>query len=272
MDGTCAKRAGRHDADDAAERTGALTLFSRDMITPDGHGKGFTKTVLDPLRYGGQNDDPSESSGILRRYMPSHVRVLDVGCGVGTVTKIVNGGKNNEVIGIEPDPDRAATAKAEGLNVVCGILDEAFFVEHGTFDVIVFADVLEHLVDPAGMLALASKGLRPNGRILISVPNVAHWSMRWYILLGRFNYTDTGIRDATHLRWFTHKTLRQLLDSCGFEIEQMQQSAGTFLMEYYRMPWKLIPAFVRFRLIRRATRWTPYLFGCQHVVMARRKG
>jgi 2-polyprenyl-3-methyl-5-hydroxy-6-metoxy-1,4-benzoquinol methylase len=187
------------------------------------------------------------------------------------VTEIVNRGKNNDVHGIEPDPVRAAAARARGFQVVCGILDDAYFTEHGSFDVIMFTDVLEHVPDPAALLDLALRGLRPAGRILISVPNVAHWSMRWYVLTGRFDATDTGIRDATHLRWFTLKTLQGMLNSRGLEIEKLAHSAGTFLTEYYRMPWKVIPRSFRFGFVKMATRVAPLLFGCQHVVMARRK-
>ena len=242
------------------------------MKTPDGHGSGFTQTALDPLRYGGQVEQAWETTGILRSFMPSGVRVLDVGCGLGGVTNIINREKNNEVCGIEPDAIRAEAARKAGIDVTCGFLTAAYFEEHGSFDVIMFTDVLEHVPDPAALLDLALTGLRPKGRLLISVPNVAHWTMRWYLFTGRFDYTETGIRDATHLRWFTRKTLEAMLHSRGLEVERIQHSAGTFLTEYYRMPWKAVPRTLRFGFIKRMARLTPLLFGCQHLVMAKRKG
>ncbi len=240
--------------------------------SPDSHGTGLTTTKLDPFRYGGQKADRFESPGILNRFMPARVRVLDVGCGVGSVTRIANANKANEVVGIEPDPERAACARTEGLDVTCGLLDSDFFAQRGSFDVVVFADVLEHVANPAELLRLALAGLRPGGKILISVPNVAHWTVRFHLLFGRFDYTDTGIFDATHLRWFTKKTLLGMLESCGLEAEQIRHSAGTFVKEYRKFPWKLLPPFLRYRLIRACVLAFPLLFGCQHVVMARRKG
>lgn len=168
---------------------------------PDAHGAGLVVGRLDPLRYSGQSDDPTEVPGMLRALMPELVRVLDVGCGTGSVTAVANGGKGNDVLAIEPDADRSAVARERGIEVFCGFLDEEFIARKGPFDVIVFSDVLEHLPSPDAMLKLAISGLRPGGIILASVPNVAHWSVRLNLLFGRFNYTETGLCDATHLRW-----------------------------------------------------------------------
>lgn len=241
------------------------------MNTPDTHATGLTGAIIDPLRYDGHTDDPHEVAGLLRSLMPEGVRVLDVGCGTGSVSTIVNRGKGNEVHGVEPDPARAEVARGRGLEVVCGYLTEEFFVSHGLFDVVMFADVLEHLADPAGMLALATSGLRPGGLVLISVPNVAHWSIRLDLLRGRFDYTDCGIRDATHLRWFTRKTLEHLLYTQGLEILEMKQSAGTGLSDYWwRRPWKWMPIRTREKFLHSCARRMPLLFGCQHIVKARK--
>src|SRR5262245_42234591 len=82
-------------------------------------------------------------------------------------------------------------------------VSEEFLREHGRFDTIVLADVIEHLPDPAEMVSLLKQGLVPDGSIVASVPNVAHWFVRIDLLRGSFNYQEMGIMDATHLRWFT---------------------------------------------------------------------
>jgi methionine biosynthesis protein MetW len=238
--------------------------------SPDRHAQGLLQKAVDPLRYDGQSDDPHEVVGILRSFMPSGAHVLDVGCGTGSVTLLANRGKNNKVCGIEPDELRATVAKLRGIDVFCGRLTEEYLAEREKFDVILFADVLEHVAEPSRLLGLAAKGLKQDGIALISVPNVAHWSVRLDIMRGRFDYTDVGILDATHLRWFTSKTIQTLVRSQGFDIVAIKQTAGVDLPEHGgRRPWKWMPHRARRAIIRNLTRAMPLLFGCQHVVKAR---
>jgi methionine biosynthesis protein MetW len=238
------------------------------VSTPDQHGEGLLQTAIDPLRYDGHTDDPGEVAGILRRCMPSNVKVLDVGCGTGSVTQIVNRDKNNDVYGIEPDAARASIASSRGIRASREYLTKEFFDVNGTFDVVVFADVLEHLASPAELLSLAASGLRPNGCILISVPNVAHWSVRLALLLGRFNYAPTGIMDSTHLRWFTERTIISLCRSCELQIKSISQTAGADLPVYGRKPFAWLPGQLKRRIVRGGTRMFPRLIGCQHIVVA----
>ncbi len=237
--------------------------------SPDRHGDGLLGQSLEALRYDGHADDPFEVTGIMHDLMPSDVRVLDVGCGAGAVTLIANRGRNNTVLAIEPDVERAAVARERGLTVHGGLLDEAFLAEHGDFDVVMSSDVIEHLPAPAGMLQLMARALRPGGLLLISVPNVAHWSVRLNLLFGRFDYEPVGIMDATHLRWFTAKTIADLVERSGFEVLEMRVTAGIGLPVYYRGLTGRIPGRFKPRLVRFLTRALPRLFGAQHVVKAR---
>jgi methionine biosynthesis protein MetW len=205
----------------------------------------------------------------MQSMMPDRVRVLDVGCGTGSVTTIANRGKNNIVHGIEPDVARVKIARSRGIEVFEGHFTDDYFVGREKFDVIVFADVLEHVAEPAELLRVARKGLMPDGILLVSVPNVAHWSVRINLLLGRFDYTDMGIMDATHLRWFTAKTISELLTRTGFEILECKQTAGVDLIEYRNRPFTWMPRRFRRSVIRRLTVAMPRLFGCQHVLKAR---
>jgi len=86
------------------------------------------------------------------------------------------------------------------------------------FDSVLLLDVLEHLRDPEGLLALCRTVLMPSGSVIVSVPNVANLIVRLSLLVGRFDYADRGILDRTHLRFFTRKSARRLLQQAGFEI------------------------------------------------------
>jgi hypothetical protein len=130
-------------------------------------------------------------------------------------------------------------------------------------------DVLEHVADPVELLTLARSALRPGGRIIVSVPNVAHCTFRAKLLFGRFDYRPTGIMDATHLRWFTAKTIASVVSSAGFSIEKQDVARGNWMPVYReRAPWKWLSPKRRRSLINRLCRWRPGLFGCQHVLCA----
>lgn len=153
------------------------------------------------------------------QYVGRDKKVLDVGCGSGYLGEAF---KENGcyVVGIESDCDRAKIAQ--------GILDTLIIndVENiGSlsfpdyfFDVIIFADVLEHLKRPDTVLIQLKKYLNKNGYIVISVPNIARIDMRLKLFFGNFNYENGGIVDKTHLRFFTKKTACKLLKECGYSI------------------------------------------------------
>jgi 2-polyprenyl-3-methyl-5-hydroxy-6-metoxy-1,4-benzoquinol methylase len=247
---------------------GTLVTFL-DTNTPDAHGAGLTVRQLEPLRYDGHTDDPCEVAGKLRQLMPERVYVLDVGCGTGSVTAIVNRDKSNRVKAIEPDSDRAAVAKSRGIDTACTILDKNFINHNGPFDVIMFADVLEHLASPADILKLAIGGLKTGGLILVSVPNAAHWSLRLKLLFGHFDYTETGLCDSTHLRWFTQRTIEQLLRTHGLEIVDIQYTAGLSLEVYRSRYFRVIPYRILRKTVHILTRYLPRLLACQFVLKAR---
>jgi 2-polyprenyl-3-methyl-5-hydroxy-6-metoxy-1,4-benzoquinol methylase len=144
--------------------------------------------------------------------------VLDVGAGEGAFAKEMQE-RGCKVVALEVDPARAAAARARGLEVSEKNLETADLEDLGTFDIIVCADVLEHLTDPAKVLARLKGLLAPGGRVLATIPNVAHYGVRLRLLAGRFEYTETGIMDRTHLRFFTRASAKRLFEEAGFHVE-----------------------------------------------------
>jgi len=152
------------------------------------------------------------------------VRVLEVGCSSGYFTELLRN-HGMWVYGVEPyEPAaREARPKLDGLFV--GTI-EKFLEEHqavaGTFDFIVFGDVLEHLSSPEAVLRQVSVLLSPHGYIVASVPNVTHYSVRTMLLEGQWHYRRYGIMDNTHLRFFSRIGLRKMLASAGLGIEELR--------------------------------------------------
>jgi methionine biosynthesis protein MetW len=237
--------------------------------SPDASAGGMLDAAPNPLRYDGIFREPDEITDCLCRLIPRGARLLDIGCGTGVITHVLASEHDCRIVGFEPDAARAELARARGLDIRSefATLDAVSRLEK--FDVVLFADVLEHTPQPAELLKVAAAALKPGGCVVVSVPNVAHWSVRLNLLFGRFNFADTGIMDATHLRWFTRRTLLELLSRSGFRIEAHATTAGTWQNCYRRMPLRLIPTRLRSPLVRVANRLMPRLFGCQHVVRAK---
>jgi len=154
---------------------------------------------------------------IVSRLRPGE-RVLDVGCGSGEIARLMRE-KDCTVIGLELDSEKAAKAGTYCEQVLVGDIETMpLAFEPESFDVFVLSNILEHLRDPVATLRRLVPLLRPTGRILVDLPNVAHWDVRLRLLRGRWDYEDAGILDRTHLRFYTRKTAREMLRETGFEI------------------------------------------------------
>src|SRR6185437_11908362 len=143
-------------------------------------------------------------------------QILDVGAGVGaTLRWIKQFYPDAKTTGIEPN---AALREDLQRNVDVALIGkiEECFSELERYDLILLLDVLEHLVDPEGVLKRLSKSLSPGGKVIVSVPNIAHFSVSLPLLLHRqFTYTDAGILDRTHLKFFVEETAVKLLNSAN---------------------------------------------------------
>ncbi len=150
---------------------------------------------------------------------PAGSDVLDVGCGEGHVAAALVE-RGCRVWGIEIDPEAAVAARISCEAVVVG---DVMGVSHESlgsrpFDVILLLDVLEHLVDPLVALRHVTAWLAPGGRVIVSIPNVAHAAVRLALLQGRFEYSETGLLDETHLRFFDRRSLGALIHDAGLAV------------------------------------------------------
>ncbi len=152
-------------------------------------------------------------------------RVLDVGCGAGEVGRSLRAAGASAVVGVEINPVAAEIAR-ERLDEVHVGDAEALIREgalRGPFDTIVLYDVLEHLVDPAALLAALAPLAADGARVHVSVPNARHFSLvRDLVVRGTFGYADWGHRDRTHLRWFTRRDLEALVRDAGWQVARVE--------------------------------------------------
>lgn len=159
------------------------------------------------------------------RLVGENARVLELGPATGYMSRaLVKRGCS--VVAIEVDPSMAEQAAEVCERVIVGDLDRLDLEEElgeDRFDAIVAADVLEHLKDPLGALIRLRSYLKSDGAFVISVPNVAHGSVRLALLEGHFDYQKIGLLDATHLRFFTRESLEHMLDEAELGIAELHR-------------------------------------------------
>jgi 2-polyprenyl-3-methyl-5-hydroxy-6-metoxy-1,4-benzoquinol methylase len=147
--------------------------------------------------------------------------ILDVGCGKGILGKNLSA-QERRVCGIEKDPIVAEEASKHLETVVVGDVESLSlpFAER-SFDCLIFADILEHLKDPWAVLRNMRRFLREGGEVIASIPNVRHYKIIRSLLRGHWRYTQSGILDITHLRFFTLEGIRNLFEQTGYTVEQV---------------------------------------------------
>lgn len=179
---------GRYHSFDRSQGRDTMSIEYGDNVHLSSYFDGFRKDVLDIVP-------------------PTAKRVLSVGCAAGaTEAELVKRGV--KVVGVEIDHKAAMIARKRGLNVLEG---DASTIDIGQanefFDCLVYADVLEHLPDPAGVLKRHVKYLKPGGIVYVSIPNFRHYSVFWELFVrGHVVYRDAGILDRTHLRITTRRS------------------------------------------------------------------
>ena len=170
-------------------------------------------------RYVYKKADPYSSHAQIINWIKQErpAEVLEVGTATGYVTAEM-AKLGSSVTGIEQDPAMAELARQYCRDMFVGDVEKMDLSGLGQYDAIIFGDVLEHLHNPGVVLEKLSRLLKPGGKILLSLPNIANIWIRISLLMGRFNYSRLGILDETHLRFFTLKTAKQLATDSGLDV------------------------------------------------------
>lgn len=156
--------------------------------------------------------------------------VLEIGCARGATGKYLQERLGVRVTGVELNPVVAAKAVQALHRVICGDFITAAI--DGKYDVVVASELFEHLLDPFSFFAKCRSLLRPGGRIVLSVPNVGHYSVVQDLLAGRWDYLPIGLLCWTHVRFFTAATLRDWLEAAGFRRFEFVPQTGELPKEF----------------------------------------
>lgn len=176
-------------------------------------------------RYDDAFDAQTGSHALVLGMVPPGARVLDLGCAAGSLAREM-AARGCHVVGVESDVEAGAYAAEYLERLVAADLDTADLgaeLAGERFDVVVAADILEHLRDPARVLRQVVPLLAEGGAVVASIPNVAHGSVRLALLSGQFPYADWGLLDRTHLRFFTADGVHELIAACGLAVTALEQ-------------------------------------------------
>jgi SAM-dependent methyltransferase len=174
------------------------------------------------------------------------------------------------VAGIEIDPEAAARARPRVDVLVEGsVLDCGLPFGDGEFDYIIFADVLEHLRDPDAALQRTLPHLAPDGRLVVSVPNMRFYLVLARLVFDRWAYTDAGVRDRDHVRLFTRRSLERMLAANGLVIERLSRNFR--LLDDQRQIGRMAALATRVASRTIAPALAPDLLAYQYVAVARRR-
>lgn len=214
------------------------------------------------------NYHPPQKSGYYQQkraemlgFLPSQPkRLIDIGCGEGLFGEAVKAlYPDCETWGVEPTAEIAARAATRNDRIVQSSLEDAAELPEGYFDAVVMNDVLEHMLWPETALAIAKRILLPEGKLILSLPNVQFLlNVLDLVVRNDWEYRDSGILDRTHLRFYTTKSATKLLERNGFRVDQITGINPMRPKWYYRMLFALAPRYFR---------WMPFF---QFAVVARR--
>jgi SAM-dependent methyltransferase len=187
-------------------------------------------------------------------------KVLDIGCGTGSLGGAIRSRQPAEVIGVTYSESEAQKARQLLDRVVVTELNGFDPHSLGEFDCVVCSHVLEHLYWPAELLRALRPCLVPGGRLVVALPNVLAWRQRLRFLFGRFRYTDGGLMDWTHFRFFDWRSAQDLVTEGGYRVVGATAD-GVFPLA------RFVPGIGE--LVSRAAVGTfPGLFGWQFIILA----
>lgn len=167
----------------------------------------------------------SHNRGDVLRLVPEEARrILDVGCGAGSLGKELKK-SGAKVFGIEISRNACEAAGKElDKTFLCDVEEFSPPFSDKYFDCIIFADILEHLRDPQTTLEKYRRYLSDNGRAIGSIPNVRYYKLIIRLLRGSWDYSDSGLLDKSHLRFFTLINIKEMFEEAGYEIIRLERN------------------------------------------------
>jgi methionine biosynthesis protein MetW len=180
-------------------------------------------------------------SKVVGKILPGSI-VLDIGCSDGMLGRYLVKEKDCVVDGV--DIDLVAIERCKGIyrKVICKDFERDSFLDEfqlRSYDYIVIADIIEHLVNPEKLLSEINKLIKPDGVIIFSIPNVNHIALAIHLLLGSFNYSKNGLLDQTHLRFYTYETIVKLLQSNGLHLWEIDKVEKELNQTEFEDVWML---------------------------------
>lgn len=166
-----------------------------------------------------------DSLALIARQIARGSEVLELGVATGYFSRFLTEQLACQVDGVEIDPVMAEEARRWCRSMAIADLNRERLADHfppASYDVVVCADVLEHLADPADILKQAAGMLKPGGRVIASIPNVAYIGLVLGLMEGEFEYRGEGILDRTHTHFFSRRKLLELLEGAGYETLTVQ--------------------------------------------------
>ncbi|MBC8122391.1 MAG: class I SAM-dependent methyltransferase [Gemmatimonadaceae bacterium] len=192
-------------------------------------------------------------------YIPREaVRILDVGCGAGEFGRSLKAARAVEVWGVEMDASAATAATRYLDHVLCEPFDPMLHLPTRGFDCIIFNDVLEHLVDPFAALIYARELLGDNGVVVCSIPNVRFWQNMKHLLIDKdWQYTEHGILDRTHLRFFTRRSILSTFDNLEYNVTRIEGINPSLSRKFRLLNWLLFNQIADMRYLQFAVVASP---------------
>jgi len=195
--------------------------------------KYYYQGKFDPLKL-----EPTNIDRLSTALVPRNSKVLELGCATGFMSQYFRRHLNCQVTGVDINPSVKPT--------IIGDLEDKQTQNQiklaAPYDVVFASAIIEHLKDPEALLQLIKAVLKPQGQLIITAPNVAHWRLRLKLLRGHWDYEDYGLLDKTHLRFFTYFSFQKLIQAAGFKIIAVKiDPAGGF--KYFNWLFKYFPNF-----------------------------
>ena len=213
----------------------------------------LTKESVNASKYDYKIDiyDFNSPMSIAFNKIPENSKVLDAGCSVGYFGELLAKYKNCIVTGMDYEEESLKAAEERNCYEELIHIDFNNFEPKDfphlkeKFDYIVLLDVLEHLINPDAAIKKLGQFLKTGGKFILSIPNIAHASIKSSLLRDDFEYTDVGLLDSTHLRFFTHKTIVDFLSKLYLQIEDTAYTVWNVQGSQPKNYWERLPLFVK---------------------------